>query len=201
MADPGEGLGLGFPLPPFDCLSSYEKVMYFSRNVYASKIKERLTAELRTKDLPFTIMANESTDPHSNQEILSLCLRFVDQSSPNDPHVKECLINFMHLERTNATMISRKILESLSDPSISLDPSKIRGQAYDGASVMSSGKKGVQAKIKEIRPLALFTHCCAHRLNLSIAASCKPSEVRNLIDLINEAYLFLNNSPKRQQLF
>ena len=200
MADPGEGLGLGFPLPPFDCLSSYEKVMYFSRNVYASKIKERLTAELRTKDLPFTIMANESTDPHSNQEILSLCLRFVDQSSPNDPHIKECLINFMHLER-NATMISRKILESLSDPSISLDPSKIRGQAYDGASVMSSGKKGVQAKIKEIRPLALFTHCCAHRLNLSIAASCKPSEVRNLIDLINEAYLFLNNSPKRQQLF
>ena len=84
-------------------------------------------------------------------DILSLCLRFVDQSSPNDPHIKECLINFMHLER-NATMISRKILESLSDPSISLDPSNIRGQAYDGASVMSSGKEGVRAKIKEISP-------------------------------------------------
>ena len=169
--------------------------------MYASKIKERLTAELRTKDLPFTIIADESTDPNSNQEILSSCLRFVDQSSPNDPHVKECLINFMHLERTNATMISRKILESLSDPSISLDPSNIRGQAYDGASVMRSGKEGVQAKIKEINPLALFTHCYAHCLNLSIAASCKLSEVRNLIGLINEAYLFLNNSPKRQQLF
>ena len=167
--------------------------------MYASKIKERLTAELRTKDLPFTIIADKSTDPHSNQEILSLCLRFVDQSSPND--VKECLTNFMHLERTNATMISRKILKSLSDPSISLDPSNIRGQAYDGASVMSSGKEGVQAKIKEISPLALFTHCYAHCLNLSIAASCKLSEVRNLVGLINEAYLFLNNSPKRQQLF
>ncbi|RMX48155.1 hypothetical protein pdam_00014705, partial [Pocillopora damicornis] len=66
-----------FPLPPFDCLSSYEK---------ASKIKGRLSAELRTKDLPFTIIADESTDPHSNQEILFLCLRFVDQSSPNEPH-------------------------------------------------------------------------------------------------------------------
>ena len=173
--------------------------MYISRNVYASKIKERLTAELRTKDLPFTIIADKSTDPHSNQEILSLCLRFVDQSSPND--VKECLTNFMHLERTNATMISRKILKSLSDPSISLDPSNIRGQAYDGASVMSGGKEGVQAKIKEISPLALFTHYYAHRPNLSIATSCKLSEVRNLIGLINEAYLFLNNSPKRQQLF
>ena len=107
----------------------------------------------------------------------------------------------MHLERTNATMISRKILESLSDPSISLDPSNIRGQAYDGASVMSSGKEGVQAKIKEISPLALFTHCYAHCLNLSIAASCKLSEVRNLVGLINEAHLLLNNSPKRPQLF
>ena len=123
------------------------------------KIKERLTADLRTKDLPFTIMADESTDPHSNQEISSLCLRFVDQSSPNDPHVKECLINFMHFEQTNATMISRKILESLSDPSVSLDPSNIWGQAYDGTSVMSSGKEGVQTKIKEISPSALFTHC------------------------------------------
>ena len=159
--------------------------------MYASKIKERLTAELRTKDLPFTIIADESTDPHSNQEILSLCLRFVDQSSPNDPHVKECLINFMLLERTNTTMISRKILESLSDPSISLDPSNIRRQAYDGASVMSNGKEGVQAKIKEISPLALFTHCYAHCLNLSIPASCKLSEVQNLVGQINEAYLLL----------
>ena len=170
-------------------------------HVYSSKIKERLTAELRDKGLPFTIIADEGTDPHSNQEILSLCLRFVDQSSPNDPHVKECLISFMHLQRTNSTMISRKILESLSDPSVSLDPSNIRGQAYDGASVMSSGKEGVQAKIKEFSPLALFTHCYAHCLNLSIAATCKLAEVRNLIGLINEAYLFLNNSPKRQQLF
>ena len=41
---------------------------------------------------------------------------------------------------------------------------------------MSSGKDGVQAKIKEISPLALFTHCYAHCLNLSIAASCKLSD-------------------------
>ena len=66
---------------------------------------------------------------------------------------------------------------------------------------MSSGKEGVQAKIKVIGPLALFIHCYSHRLNLSIATSCKLSGVRNLIGLINEVYLFINNSPKRQQLF
>ena len=66
---------------------------------------------------------------------------------------------------------------------------------------MSSGKEGVQAKIKEISPLALFPHCYAHCLNLSIAATCQLSELRNLIGLYNETYLFLNNSPKRQKLF
>ena len=149
------------------------------------------------------IIADEGTDSRSNQEILSLCFRFVDQSSPKDPHIKECLINFMHLERTNTIMTSRKILESLSDPSISLDPSNIGGQAYDGASIMSSGKEEVKAKIQDISPLALYTHCYFHCLNLSIAATCKLSEVRNLRGLINEAYmyLFLNNSPKQQKLF
>ena len=82
-----------------------------------------------------------------------------------------------------------------------LDPSSIRGQAYDGASAMSSEKEGVQAKINEISPLAPFTHCYAHCLNLSVAATCKLSEVRDLIGLINVAYLFLNNSTKRQKLF
>ena len=81
-----------------------------------------------------------------------------------------------------------------------LDPSSILGQPYDGTSIMSSGKEGVQAKIKEISSLALFTHCYAHYLKLSIAATCKLL-VRNLTSLIDEAYLFLNNSPKRQKLF
>ncbi len=77
----------------------------------------------------------------------------------------------------------------------------ICGQAYDGAAVMSSEIAGVQAKIKEISPLAVYTHYFAHSLNLSIAASCKVQEVRNIIGLINESYFFLSNSPKRQRFF
>ena len=84
-------------------------------------------------------MADEVTDPYANQEILSVCLRFVDLPSPLNPHIKVCLITFMKLERANASTISKKILESLSDKDICLDPANIRGQAFDGAAVMSSG--------------------------------------------------------------
>lgn len=69
-------------------LSSSRQARYTSKTIqndviplYASKIKERLTAKPRTEDLPFTIIADVGTDLRSNQEVLSLCLRFVDQSS------------------------------------------------------------------------------------------------------------------------
>ena len=102
-------------------------------------------------------MADEVTDPYANQEILSMCLRFVDLSSPRNPHIKECLIAFMNLQRANASTITKKVLESLSDNDICLDPANIRGQAFDRAAVMSSGIAGVQAKIKAIAPLAMYT--------------------------------------------
>ena len=66
---------------------------------------------------------------------------------------------------------------------------------------MSSNIAGVQAMIKEVSPLALYTHCYSHCLNLSIAASCGIQEVKNMIALINEVHLFLSNSPKRQEFF
>ena len=169
-------------------------------HIYACKIRERLTKPLQESKLPFTVMADETTDHYTNTEILSVCLRFVDLSSPEDPHIKVCLLSFIHLDRANADSISRNILEALSDPSVSLDPRKIQGQSYDGASVMSSEMAGVQAKIKVVSPRALFTHCYSHCLNLAIA-SCSVQEVRNLISIINESHLFLVNSPKHQRLF
>ena len=58
-------------------------------HVYACKIKEKLTKQLRENTLPFNIIADETTDPHSNQEILSVylgmltCLPFVNHISKN----------------------------------------------------------------------------------------------------------------------
>lgn len=168
-------------------------------HIYASKIREKVTKPIRESNTPFTVIADETTDRFSNHEFLSVCLRFVDLSSPQHPHISEFLLSFLQLQRTNATAISSKLLEAITDPSISLDPTKICGQAYDG--VMSSEKAGVQAKIKEISPRALYTHCYSHCLNLSIAASCGVQDVRNLISLVNESHLFLSNSPKRQKMF
>ena len=75
-------------------------------HIYASKIREKMTTNLRSQGLPFTIIADECTDPHSNTEILSVCLRFVDITLSQEPHIKDCLFSFSHLERANASAIS-----------------------------------------------------------------------------------------------
>lgn len=58
---------------------------------------------------------------------------------------------------------------------------KIVAQSYDGASVMSGCLNGVQAKIKQYFPCAIYTHCMAHRLNLVVLDMCKGIKVKYAI--------------------
>ncbi|XP_071499270.1 52 kDa repressor of the inhibitor of the protein kinase-like [Diadema antillarum] len=64
---------------------------------------------------------------------------------------------------------------------------------------MSSSNVGTQAQIKAQDPLALYTHCRSHVLNLAVAGSCKVQALHNVIGVINELYLFFQLSPKRQR--
>ena len=75
----------------------------------------------------------------------------------------------------------------------------MRGQSYDGAPAMAGGENGTQAFILKKQPKAVYAHCRSHVLNLSIAASCRIQEIRNLIYSINKLFNFFDNSPKRQR--
>ena len=81
-------------------------------HIYAS---EKITKPIRDNALPYTVIADETTDAFLNQEILTLCLRFVDLSLAPNPQIRECLLTFIHLQRANAVGISKKILEALTD--------------------------------------------------------------------------------------
>ena len=60
-------------------------------HIYVTKIRENITKIIREKKLPYTVIGVETTDSYLNQEILTLCLRFVDLSTPAKPQIKECL--------------------------------------------------------------------------------------------------------------
>ena len=70
-----------------------------------------------------------------------------------------------------AEAISGQVWEFLEDCACT---NKVIAQCYDGTAVMAPGLKGVQAKIKEIIPQALFVHCYAHSLNLVMSPRSLP---------------------------
>ena len=140
----------------------------------------------------FSMLADEVS--FHNIEHLPICLRFID----SECNIREEFIGFTKLQRVRAVDIADAIIISLENLGLSL--SNLRGQGYDGASTMSGTKAGVQARILEKQPKALYTHCAGHSLNLAIVSSCSVPPIRNCIDEIKSLVLWIKRSPKREGL-
>ena len=92
--------------------SGKKNAQYTSKRIQNEVID--LVAEYIRKENPrsllfdnnfFTIMADEVTDPHSNQDILSVCLRLL-----NDYEIKEFFLDFVYLERAIGEAIAYAII-------------------------------------------------------------------------------------------
>ena len=65
---------------------------------------------------------------------------------------------------------------------------------------MSGRVKGVRAHITAEVPHALYVHCGAHALNLSINHASSVTAIRNCVGTIKEVVNFMNASPSRIRL-
>ena len=65
------------------------------------------------------------------------------------------------------------------------------GQGYDGSSNMSSSRTGVQGRILAVSPLAFYTHCQAHQLNLCVVKGCSIPQICNANGTISEIAKFI----------
>lgn len=82
--------------------------------------------------------------------------------------------------------------------SYDLNVKNCRGQGYDGASVMSGSKSGVQKRILLVVPKAPFVHCCAHNLNLVISDAAKSTrEANNFFITVQAIFNFFSSSAPR----
>lgn len=75
----------------------------------------------------------------------------------------------------------------------------IYGQGYDGASNMAGKFNGVQKIIRNKYPNALFVHCSAHSLNLSVSSSSNIKPIRNCLGIVAKLHVFFN-TPKRHNV-
>ena len=102
----------------------------------------------------------DSTIDISRIDQFSLSLRYVTANCD----AVERFIQFSELPGAKAEDFFNSLLSATKNLRLSI--TMCYGQSYDGASTMSGEISGLQTKIREVAPNALFTHCCAHNLNL-----------------------------------
>ena len=80
--------------------------------------------------------------------------------------------------------------------------SNCRGQYYDGVSNVTGSKRGVAAQIAREGSQALFIHCFAHSLNLTVADTLEQSKVSCVaLETALEVTKLIKFSPNRNAMF
>ena len=146
----------------------------------------------------FTVLADETTDS-GRKEQLAVCVRYVHVDDYGKPQLREDFVGFADVsDDVTAAGIAATILIVLK--SAGIDIRHCYGQGYDGASTMSGHLGGVQAIIRKECPLALYTHCASHCLNLALSHACSVPAVRNCLGTVTELVSFFSHSAKRTRI-
>ncbi|XP_034401525.1 zinc finger MYM-type protein 1-like [Cyclopterus lumpus] len=166
------------------------------QNDLISAVAEAMGEEIRREinQAPFVGVIVDETTAVSNTAQLVLVLRYV-----TDTGVKERFVRFVDVTgHKRADDVAALLVRFLEEHNC-LD--KVVAQCYDGTAVMGSGLNGVQAKVKEKAPMALFLHCYAHRLNVVLTQGVsKLRECKIFFSHLNGLAEYLSRSPKRTQL-
>ena len=143
----------------------------------------------------YGFIADEATDVATIEQ-MALCLRFYDE---NEKRIREEFIGFAECKATTGEALTDSFLENLRQKGV--DVNKMRGQGYDGAANMAGKYRGVQARIRNVVPGAIYTHCKAHNLNLSIIHASKEPLVRNVMNTLQEIAFLFDYSGKKLKMF
>ncbi|KYM96912.1 Zinc finger MYM-type protein 1 [Cyphomyrmex costatus] len=162
--------------------------------IMAHEIIRKYLLEIKTAK-QYALICDETSDI-SRQEQISISVRIV----PDNLSVKEIFLGFYATTDTKSDTFFTIIQDFLLR--FNLNMFDMRGQCYDGASNVSGRLTGLQARIRDIKPRALYVHCVAHKLNLVVQDGLEnvlyaKSFIGTVKDLIN----FIRDSPKRLAIY
>ena len=160
----------------------------------ADNVLKEIVEAIKSAEI-FTVMMAETTDV-STKEQAAIVIRFVD----SEEVIQERLLSFSDVSRTDSDTLFKLLKKSLVTHGLRM--SQISGQCYDGARNMSGGYRGVQARVKEEAPKAVYVHCYAHSLNLVLVDATKKNKMaRNFFGTLESLYCFVRQSTYRHALF
>ena len=149
----------------------------------ANLISESVVSELG--DNWFTLMCDGTRDVNGLENI-SIVLRYVDVTAT----IRERLLCIVDTTELDAEGLTNVIMLHLEKHNIRLD--RLLAQCYDGASVMSGTKGGIQALIQErLNRKVPYIHCFNHQLHLVVQyAVSSDKTVASYFNICQQLYNF-----------
>ena len=145
---------------------------------------EKLCAEVKEAVI-YSILANETKDYSKTEQLF--VVRYVDIKTAT---IHERFLTFTKVSSLNATALTEYILGTLHKYNLNVQSSVSQG--YEGASVISGKCSGVQKKVMDVVPQAIYIQCFAHLLNLVLIDCAKNiSHAGRFFSLLESLYVFI----------
>ena len=169
-----------------------------------NELIELLAAEVEKENLQQLKLAKyfsiilDCTPDMSHHEQMSVILRYV-LCNEEAAAVKETFFGYLRISDSTGKGLLDAFLEKATE--LQLELSDCRGQSYDNGANMKGKHSGVQARMLDINPKAVYVPCANHTLNLVVVDSANSStEALTFFGLLTRLYVLFSFSAQRWEI-